>query len=117
MTKFNTQPAAALGTEAKLTQKFVEELFRTFMTAGPETITKLLNDNPNAYLRLIAGLPVPSGPTNPIQGLTDDELDHALAFIRKTLPTRKGTRKRTRPAPQDKPAEPVPALPETEGVP
>ena len=117
MTKFNTSTPTALGAEAKLSQKFTEELLRSFTSNGPDTIQKLLTDKPDAYLRLIAGLPSASEPANPIQGLTDDELERAITFIRKTLGTPNSARKRAQPAPADEPAEALPALPEAEGVP
>ena len=117
MTKFNTSSPAAPGAEARLTQKFTEELLRSFNEHGATTIKALLESKPDAYLRLIAGLPTAAEPANPIQGLTNDELDHALALIRKTVSARNGDRKRTRAAADDEPAEPLQALPEAEGVP
>jgi hypothetical protein len=117
MTKFNTSTPVALGAEAKLSQKFTEELLQSFMTSGSATIKQLLTDKPDAYLRLIAGLPSASEPANPIQGLTDDELERAITFIRKTLGTSNSARKRARPAPADEPVEPVQALPEAESLP
>jgi hypothetical protein len=117
MTKFNTSPPAALGAEAKLSRKFTEELLQSFIKSGPATIQQLLSDKPDAYLRLIAGLPSAAEPANPIQGLTDDELERAITFIRKAVGTPDRARKRARPAPADEPAEPLQALPEAEGLP
>ena len=117
MTKFNTSAPAAPGAEAKLARQFTEELLQSFTTSGPDTIQKLIRDKPDAYLRLIAGLQPAAEPANPIQGLTDDELEHAIAFIRKTLGAGGGPDTRARPAPADEQAQPLHALPEAEGLP
>ena len=90
MTKFSTRTSAPNGAGAKLTRKLTEALLKSFNESGSAAITKLIEENPSAYLRLIAALPTSVDPSNPIEGLMEDELDHALTYFRHACRTPDG---------------------------
>lgn len=71
-------------TRNRLTTKFLEALTDDFEQHGAEAIAKAREDNPDAYMRIIASL-LPKElvvERAPLEGLTDDELAAAIAELR-----------------------------------
>ncbi len=72
------------GSRNRLGESFVEALAADFEVHGKAAIEKVRDENPSAYLRLIAGLlpaQVEIAPQGAFADLTEDELD---AFIAET---------------------------------
>ena len=99
MTKFNGPTTApANNARAKLLEAFAHKLFEDFNSNGQAAIQWVRNNNPIAYLRLVAGLNPDREQTNFLMGLTDDELERLIAIVRELDRARKNSDDRA-PAP------------------
>ncbi|MEQ1756559.1 MAG: hypothetical protein ABL973_20760 [Micropepsaceae bacterium] len=112
MTKFTPppKPDAPTGADGKLTQQFQEALKTSFALNGTTAIKKLSEDNPSAYLRLIQAALEGQLPANPINGLSDNELETAISVIRSTVDARAGADAGEVPPSGDKPPQKLRAV-------
>ena len=75
-----------LGTRNKLQGSFLSALADDFEAHGKQAIEECRTQNPAAYIKTIASLmPKELEITRPLQDLTDDELDGAIALLRERL--------------------------------
>lgn len=69
----------------RLLDALAEALADDFEAHGPVAIEALREKNPAAYLRLVADIMPEAPPRDALDGMTDDELEAALADVRQVL--------------------------------
>jgi hypothetical protein len=70
------------GSKHKLSEGFIHALADDFEVHGEKAIQRMREDDPSGYIRVIAGLmPKQIGIERPLDGLTDTELEEAIALL------------------------------------
>ena len=78
------------GSRNKLGEDFLSALQQDFAVHGADTITKVREERPHEYLKIVAGL-LPKElnvKTNAVEDLTDDELEAAIELLRRQVNSR-----------------------------
>jgi hypothetical protein len=76
-------PGRPKGSKHKLSEGFIQALVDDFEAHGGKTIQRMREDDPSGYIRVIASLmPKQIGIERPLDGLTDAELEEAIALLR-----------------------------------
>lgn len=73
------------GSRNKLSEAFIADLHADWVTHGPETITRVRELMPHAYLRVVAAIAnrVPPEESSHLLGLlADDELEAGIVYLR-----------------------------------
>lgn len=100
-----------LGARNRLQGDFMRELSEDFAENGKTAIVACRTDKPDVYVKIVASLmPKELAITRPLDDLTDDELDNAIALLRERLIATSGTGKGTEATQIGKAARAVPAL-------
>lgn len=82
-----------VGTRVKLQGDFLRVLSEDFAQHGKAAIAKCREEKPDAYIRAIASLmPKELEIKRPLEELSDDELDSAVALLRERLAIARGPR-------------------------
>jgi hypothetical protein len=111
-------PGRPKGLRNKLGEHFIAALSADFEVHGDDVIRRVRDEDPAVYLRVIAQI-VPQTVLlheARLDDLSDDELAAYLLAVREALGVREGAFGRADAPDEREQAEPVPALPEAEGV-
>jgi hypothetical protein len=106
------------GSRNKLGEHFIAALCADFEAHGVDVITRVREDDPAVYLRVIAQV-VPQTvlmQDAKLDDLSDDELAAYLFAVREALGGREGAESGAGAAGGDEPAEPLSPVSEAEGV-
>jgi len=114
----HTAASLPRGSRNKLGERFIAALYADFEAYGVDVITRVRDDDPAVYLRLVAQV-VPQ--TVLVQDaklgeLSDDELAAYLFAVREALRVREGAHVGASAAGGCEQAEPLPAVSEAKGI-
>ena len=69
------------GSRNKLGEAFIDTLYADFLEHGPETIRQAHEQDPVAYVRIIASLLPKEVKVDSVREMTDEELDRRIAAL------------------------------------